>query len=282
MPPLTVEFMKTLVAELDGENVTGIGITGSHARGTPTPFSDVNVLRFVQDAPAPEEAYRLFQRQDHLISLKTTTIAAKRAELTRPEDLIWAVPGIRQMRVLLDKRGELARLKRDVDPFNWRLFQPAADAYASRELLGFAEEAHKVMSGLFLNDEPAMLYATYGLVLGLARIMAVQRGLFIESENRYFEQVANLFEPGADWPRCFRSAAGLDNSLNGQPLTVTMRAFFALNLYLLTARELHAIILPEHQGVIRATAEAIEAQPYFLRGIQISMMPEHYLPEGEV
>ncbi len=275
----SIEFLKRLIADLDREDVSAIGLTGSHARGTASPYSDVDMHVFVTNLPERDEDHYTLRRVDeHLVSISVTSIKTKRAEITRPETLIWAVPGLRQMRVLLDKRGELAALKRDVDPFNWKLFQSAADAYASRELMGLAEEAHKIMGALLRNDLSAMAYGTLGLVLGIARVVSVQRGLFIESENRYFAQVLQLFESHADWTRCFCAASGLTVTIAGEPVSVSMRAFFALNLYLLTALELHAIINPEHQPVIRAAIDLIEAQQYFYRDAEIMPDAQRSLP----
>lgn len=276
---LGIQFLRQVVQELDGSDVTAIGLTGSHARNSATPYSDVDIYRFVQRAPeAEEEQYQLRMIEGYLVSISTTSIRAKRAELTRPEQLIYAVPGLRQMRILLDKRGELAALKRDVDPFNWRLFQPAADSFASYQLMGLAEEVHKLLGGLHRGDEGAMLYGTIGLTLGLARAVAVQRGLFIDSENTYFAQVMNLFEPDSDWVRCFRAAVGLDATFNDEPVTVSVRAFFALNLYSLTGLALRDIVRIDHAEVILRAVERIETLEYHYNRAHVSLTRPGLLP----
>jgi predicted nucleotidyltransferase len=281
MTKLPVHFLKRLVAELNHEPVVAIGLTGSYARGAATPFSDVDIHCFLPELPEYEEdRYQLRRMEDRLVSLTATSIRAKRDELTRPETIIWAVPGLRQMRVLLDKGGELTALKRDVLSFNWKLFQSSADAYASRELMGLAEEVHKVLGGFARNDESTMAYGTYGLVLGLARIVAVQRGLFIESENSYFQQVQNLFGAKSDWTRTFRLAAGLTSAIQGKPVGVSMRAFCALNLYTLTAQALRAIILLEHAEVIFRAIEAIEQRNFYYDQQQVTLTAASSLPGG--
>ncbi|MCH8205740.1 MAG: nucleotidyltransferase domain-containing protein [Chloroflexi bacterium] len=112
-----------IVMELDDGDTVGVALTGSHARGDPTDYSDVDVLRFVQCLPEQEgDRYRLEVRDGHLFSVTTTTVAEKTGELTRPEKAIWAVPGLRQARVLLDKEGSLAELKLEADDFSWGRF----------------------------------------------------------------------------------------------------------------------------------------------------------------
>src|SRR5207249_4201988 len=48
--PLPDEFLNALVAELDDEDVVGIILGGSYVRGEATPYSDVDIARFVADA----------------------------------------------------------------------------------------------------------------------------------------------------------------------------------------------------------------------------------------
>jgi predicted nucleotidyltransferase len=272
-----------LIAELNNDNVSAIGLTGSHARGAATPYSDIDIYLFVNRLPEDDHnRYQLRRLEGHLVSITTTTIRIKRDDLTRPETIIWTVPGLRQMRILLDKHGELKALKNDVKSFNWRLFQPAADAYVSRKLMEYAEEVHKLLGGLSRNDESAMIYATYGLVLGLAQIAAVERGLMIESENRYFQQVQNLYEADSDWTRIFRVAAGLTTAINGEPISLSLRAFCALNLYTLTVQTLRDIIMLEHAEIIYTSIEAIESLEYFSRQNIVSLTGQKYLPTSEI
>src|SRR5262245_25313995 len=98
MKDLPEPFLSALTAELAGDDVVALALTGSYVRGTATPFSDIDILRFAPVLPATErERYTLRAREDRLLSITTTTIAAKRAELCQPETAIFAAPGLRQM-----------------------------------------------------------------------------------------------------------------------------------------------------------------------------------------
>ena len=247
------------MVEIADAATVGVLLTGSHARGDATRYSDVDLLRFVADLP-PEEAgrYTLLHRGGWLVSVSTTTIAAKRAELARPETAIWAVPGLRQARILLDPDAALAALHREAMAFEWAPLQDAANAYASYTVMGDAEEVHKILAALARGDESATLYGTLGLVLGLARAVAVQRGLLIQTENAYFRQVQEAVGPGSAWTRYFRLAAGFDASRSaGSAEPARERGLAALGLYRETVTLLRPILRPAHHDVIQATLAAI-------------------------
>jgi predicted nucleotidyltransferase len=254
---ISKEFLDRLAAELDDGTTVAIALMGSHARGDPTPYSDVDLLRFSGRLPESKaQSYTLKRREGRLVSVMTTTIAARREELSRPEQAIWAVPGLRQGRILLDKRGELARLKQEADDFRWEPLQDAADEYASYNLMGNAEEVHKVLGGLSRGDESAMLYGTLGLCLNLPTIVAVQRGLLIETENAFFRKVQQSAGQASAWTRWFRLAVGFDPT----PPAVTpaqARAIAGLRLYEETASMLWRVLRPEHTEVVELTLEAI-------------------------
>ncbi|MCX7670667.1 MAG: nucleotidyltransferase domain-containing protein [Anaerolineae bacterium] len=258
-----VSLPEDLLARLTTEFVTadtvGLVLTGSHARGDATCFSDVDLGRFVTTLPeAEEERYTLLRREGWLISLFTTTVAARRAELARPESAIWAVPGMRQARILFDRDGSLAALRAEAEAFRWEPLQEAADAYASYQLMGLAEEAHKVMAGLRGGDETLALYGTYGLVLGLAQAVAVQRGALIHTENVFFRQVQEAVGTASPWAAAFRRAVGLEPApADGAP--ALWRAAAALQLYRETAALFAPILQPRHRPVVEATVNMLRA-----------------------
>jgi hypothetical protein len=256
---LTDEFLSALVAESAGTSLVGMLLLGSHARGEATPYSDVDLVRLASTPPETgPDRYTLVYRQGYLISLSTTTVADKRAELVRPETAIWAVPGLRQARVLLDRDGSVEALLGEARAFEWAPLQPAADAYASYEVMGLAEEVHKVLGALLRGDESASAYGTWGLVIGLPRAVAVQRGLLIQTENAYLRQVVEAVGEGAAWARAFQTAGGFCLG-PGAASPVMERAVAALRLYEETASLLHRCLQAEHLPVIRGALDRIHS-----------------------
>ena len=247
-------FIKSLIARLNQAGVAGLALVGSYARGQNTPHSDVDVEIFVE--ALPPETYTLRYIDGHLVSLKYITIEKEYESLTQPEIAIWAVPGIRQMVILVDGSGRLAELKQAAQNFNWHGLQTAADEYAVEELMGCAEEVHKIIGGLAKEDESKVLYAVWGLFKGLTNAVAVQSGMMMESENRYFDVIQENIGQPHEWTRAFRLTLGADIGDVNTPVYRT-RGQAALALYKHTAQLFKNIILEKHRDVIENTLQLV-------------------------
>lgn len=246
-----------LTRRFAGAGVEALALTGSYARGEATRHSDIDLLRFVAEAPTtPRDAYRLWPLGEHLVSVTTTSIEAKRAELARPETLIFAVPGLRQARILTDVSGRLTALIAEAQAFTWTLkLRAAAGAFASEQLAGLAEEARKLLGALESENTSAMLYATLGLELGLTRAVLVAREVLLETENDYFEAALAYAPP--HWRQLLRVVVGYDSPDAGHELP-RARGEAALWLYVETARLLENSLLVDDHAVVTATVARIQ------------------------
>src|SRR6266496_339805 len=125
------EFLSRLVTELDEDAVTAIILTGSVARGEATPYSDVDLTRFVQEG-SEYTAYKPYTyREGRLISINTRTISHYREQFTVPQEAIFVIPNLREARILLDK--ERAFLHQDIfalSEMTLGLFSALTDAIA--------------------------------------------------------------------------------------------------------------------------------------------------------
>jgi hypothetical protein len=117
-----------------------------------------------------------------------------------------------------------------------------------------AEEAHKILNGLAREHESTVLYATWGLVKSILEAVAVQRGLMIVSENRYFDLIQDSMGRASDWTRAFRTAWGLDSNSS----QYQSRGSAALTLYCLTAEMFDTLIPAKHRNVVSKTLERIK------------------------
>lgn len=253
-------YLHSLVAACSTSDTIAVALAGSYARGDATRWSDVDIIRYTETLPTTsEERYTLAIHDGRLVSLTTTTIAAKQAEMTRPEEAIFVVPGLRQARILYDPTGALAALHQQARDFAWEpLRVAAANAHASETVMGDAEEVHKLLGALSRRDESAIRYATLGLVLGLTRAVAVGRCVLIESENSYFRQVQDAAGVDSAWTRYHRIAAGFVAGAS-RLAPATAAGIAALHLYRETAHLLLSLLLPRHLPVIEATLELIAA-----------------------
>lgn len=256
---LSDTFIQSALQKIDSPDVIGIGIVGSYARGQESKYSDVDFDIFVRKLPEkPYDRYTLRYWGSRLISLKYTLLDEERSALTNPGRAIWAVPGLRGMRILLDKDGSMMALQQAALDFDWSPLQPLADEYAAEQIMGNAEEIHKILNGLARQHESTVLYASWGLVKNMLETVAVQRGIMIISENRYFDLIQDSVGRDSAWTRAFRAAWGLDLSGSGYQ----QRGSAALALYRLSAEMFDERIPDKHREVVNKTLQLIEEAGY--------------------
>ncbi len=253
--PLSDSFLRSALEQIDSPDVIGVGVAGSYARGQESKYSDVDFDIFVSQLPPHSyDLYTLRYWDDKLISLKRVLLEEERSALTNPRRAIWAVPGLSSMQIVLDKDGSLAALQQAAQAFDWSPLQPAANRFAAEEVMGCAEEVHKILSGLARGHESTVLYATWGLVKSMLEAVAVQKGLMIVSENRYFDLIQEAVGRDSKWTRAFRTAWGLDpNACQYQ-----VRGAAALTLYRLSAMMFDAFIPEIHRAVVVRTLQLIK------------------------
>ncbi len=253
--PLSDSFIRSALTQIDSPDVIGVGIVGSYARKQESKYSDVDFDIFVSKLPEnPYDRYSLRYWDEKLVSLKYTLLADERAALLDPRRAIWAVPGLRGMKILLDKGGALSALQQAAQDFDWSPLQAAADEFAAEEIMGNAEEVHKILSGLARGHESTVLYATWGLVKNMLEAVAVQRGLMIVSENRYFDLIQDSVGRDSKWTRAFRSAWGLDPNAS----QYQSRGAAALTLYRLSALMFDGLIREKHRELVNRTLQLIK------------------------
>lgn len=253
--PLSDLLIQTVLDKIDSPDVIGTGIVGSYSRGQESKYSDVDFDIFVSQLPEdPDDRYTLRYWDNKLISLKYTLLDDERAALTNPRRAIWAVPGLRGMKIVLDKDGSLAELQNAAQEFDWSPLQAAANHFAAEEIMGNAEEVHKILNGLTRAHESTVLYATWGLVKNMLEAVAVQRGIMIVSENKYFDLIQDSMGRDSKWTAAFRTAWGLD-PVSSQ---YQARGMAALQLYRLSAAMFDELITEKHRDVVNHTLQRIK------------------------
>jgi hypothetical protein len=88
--------------------------------------------------------------------------------------------------------------------------------------------------------------------------VAVQRGIMIVSENRYFELIQNEVGRDTKWVSAFRTAWGLDSTSS----QYQWRGAAALKLYRLTATMFDGLIPAIHREVVDTTLRLIKESGY--------------------
>ena len=85
--------------------MTAIILRGNYARGDATPYSDVDLTRFVKQLPERAQQKQFTFREGRLISISIRTIDQERERLSAPETAIFVVAGLQEARILLEKDG---------------------------------------------------------------------------------------------------------------------------------------------------------------------------------
>ena len=196
-----------LLAFADLPGTRGIALAGSVARGQHTPWSDVDLLRYVAGSGVADGVPPRWIG-DRLVRVSSQTMEEAWAELERPEIAIWAVLPLQQMRILLDRDGDVARLVDRARTFEWASIAERARAWASRRLAKDAENVLKLRAAIDREDESSILNAHLNLAQHCADAVAVARGVLIPTENRFHEVVRQA--AGPEWTRLQRAAYGLD------------------------------------------------------------------------
>lgn len=256
---LSDSFIQSVLQKIDSPDVIGVGIVGSHARGQASKYSDVDFDIFVRTLPENKnDRYTLRYWDDELVSLKHTLLDDERAALADPRRAIWAIPGLQGMKIVLDKDGSMAVLQRAAQAFDWSALQPAANEFAAEEIMGNAEEVHKILNGLARGHESTVLYATWGLVKNMLEAVAVLKGIMIVSENRYFDLIQDAVGRDSKWTVSFRTAWGLDIGSS----QYQSRGPAALKLYTLSAAMFDEFIPDKHRDVVNTTLRLIKDAGY--------------------
>ncbi len=256
---LSDPFIQSVLEKIDSPNVIGVGIVGSYSRGQENKYSDVDFDIFVNKLPEDQyDRYTLRYWDNKLISLKYTLLDDERSALTNPRRAIWAVPGLRGMKIILDNDSSLNALQKAAHAFDWSSLQPVADEYAGEQVMGCAEEVHKILNGLTRGHESTVLYATWGLVKNMLEAVAVQRGILIVSENRYFDLIQDAVGRDSKWTSVFRTSWGLESTSS----QYQSRGTAALTLYCLTVAMFDELIPEKHRDVVNNTLRLITEAGY--------------------
>ena len=249
-----IDFQK-IAAGLHDPGVEAIVLMGSHARGTAGPYSDVDLVRFTagDEIVLPGSGSQLIDSQ--LVVVSDISPSQVESSFNQPEVAVETIAGLRYGRALSDRDGFFGAIQQRALAFQWdEVMQEKADRWASRQMVGWIEEVHKGLEGLRSGDTGRLLQARFGCSWGLARVICVQRGILLSSDNGLFEGVITAVGRDSEWSHLCRAAFGA----GPEPSTLQEQVKAGVQLYRLSAAMLSAVLLPEDRTLIANTTALID------------------------
>jgi hypothetical protein len=249
-----------LAHQFDASTVKAIVLMGSHARGDAGPYSDVDLVRFVAEENADLDGAGTHLVDDVLVVVSNATPSRVEKWFTDPEQATNTIAGLRIAHTLIDRADTFAALQARAHAFVWDdALQNKADLWASEQMVGWIEEAHKGLEGLRRRDPGRLLNASFGLSWGLSNVVKVQRGVLISGDNGFFNEVAAAVGAETAWSQLRAIAFGVAD-VHGRPPSLRERVVAGLHLYGLTAELLGPAIQPEHAPLITQTIQLINGE----------------------
>lgn len=250
------KFLARLTSELDEDTVTAIILHGSYARGEALPpYSDVDLVRVIQDSADHSEAKRFVYREGYLLSISSRPLSVYRKRFTQPEKAIFAIPGVREAHILLDKHGEFQKLQQEAWEWTWEPLQAAANVYVSQLMVEQTEIVLKALRALILHDMIALADMMLDLFSATTEAIAVQHGVLVRSGNTYFHQVQEAVGQQSTWTYYHLRAAGI---ISQAALSAEERGKETLYLYQETAQLLKPSISFEHWEIVAQTIQLLK------------------------
>ena len=246
---------ESLVERFLCPQVKAIALAGSFARGDWGVFSDIDLVRFPETNAQPHDA------ETHLIGERfvvVSDIGPSKVEhcFTNPVDATECIAGLRVARALWDPDSHFDAIQKRARAFVWEgAIKDKAHAWASAQMVGWIEEVHKGLEGLRRGDQGRMLNARYGLSWGLTKVIRVQRGILISSDNGSYPEVVKDIGPDSEWGVLSRKAFGIDGSTG---LREQVEA--GLRLYVVTADILAGTLEPEDKTLVDEAVNRIRKE----------------------
>lgn len=248
-----------LAQQFDHPTINAIALFGSHARNDAGPYSDIDLLRFVNADDAEPAGVGSHFIGDTLVVVSNVTPAAAKTWFTEPAEAVNTIAGLRQAQALLDRGDYFAQLQTRAHAFTWTDdLQLKADLWASEQMVGWIEEVHKGLEGLRRRDDGRLLNASFGLSWGLMGILKVQRGVLVYSDNSALPQVIEIVGQDHLWSQLCPISFGAAE-VHDRPPSLRERVVAGLHLYVVTAELLESAIQPEDAPLIARTVARINS-----------------------
>jgi hypothetical protein len=250
---------EALAHQFEAPNVNAIVLMGSHARGDPGLFSDIDLVRFTDkdehEKPFPKDGSYLIN--GYLVTVSSVNPTQVEEWFSRPEMAVNVISGLQSARSLIDRHGTFATIQARAQAFKWdAAMQEKADVWASQMMVGLIEEVHKGLEGLRSSDIGRLLNARFGCSWLLSRVMCVHCGVLLSGDNAFYQEVMSAVGTDSEWARLRRAAFGIQED-GKRPPSLREQVVAGLRLYVVTAELLGKALLPADELLVMQTVDLI-------------------------
>jgi len=228
---------KTISRRLVKQGAEAVVVFGSWVRGDHYSESDLDIHAIGKGPP-----YRLERYQNFLVSISWQTAKQDRQAFKDPKQVGGIIPAWRNAFIVYDPKSIAKALKQESRAWRWEPLSKKTDRWVADEIAGWAEEVHKLVGNLQVGRRTAASVQRSLLAIYMGRVLAAHHRLLYDTENRLWDLVSERMGP--TWTR-LQSAALAEGD---QSFEETCRA--ALQLYVLTAREVRSLLNDQEREVV--------------------------------
>ena len=241
MDPEIRQVVKEFSSRLVAQGAKATLLTGSHARGQARPDSDVDIFA-VGDGPSGWMEIV----GGRLVAVYWWNPEEIRRRMLNPESALLAVRAWREGVLVDDPTGVGAELQREAHEWTWEKIEREADAWVADKLVVWSEYVQKMASALDAGRRLDAAATRAQLTTQLAELFAVRRRLMEQSENGFWESVAEA--GGPEWRGAIERAL-----LDGDD---TEAAAGAVGMFTLLVDDAHELLDARQRDVIEHALDA--------------------------
>jgi predicted nucleotidyltransferase len=254
-------LMSSMMEQFDGPEVKALVLMGSFARGDAGLFSDVDLVRFINENDKDKNKDKN-KTKSHLIENRLVVVSDVCSSMVEewfnsPEVATNVISGLRSAKVLIDRANTFASIQARAHSFIWdKTMQQKANDWASIEMVGYIEEVHKGLEGLRHNDIGRLLNAQFGCSWGLSRVIQVQHGILLTGDNTFYKEVAEAVGQDSEWVKLRNTVFGIAR-VETEIISLQDQVKAGLCLYEVTADLISEAIRKEDKPLIEQTVQLI-------------------------